>query len=59
MTTFSKCIFLASAPRNHAAGSIRDQLPADPLDHRILEMCSLTIFPVVIFGFEDIVGQQI
>ena len=43
-------------------GSVRDQASTReryPLDHRILEMCSLTTFPVLTLGFEDIVGQQI
>ena len=27
-------------------GSVRDQLAADPYDHRISAVCSLTTFPV-------------
>ena len=32
-------------------GSVRDQLAADPYDHRISAMCSLTTFPVLTFDF--------
>ena len=39
--------------------AIHSQLLVDPLDHRILEVCSLTTLPVFIFGFKDIVGQRI
>ena len=49
---------MTSSP-NDRKGSFRNQLQADPLDHRILEVCSLTTFPVLTFRFEDIVGQQI
>ena len=44
--------------QGHRLGSVRDQLAADPYDHRILAMCSLTTFPVLTFDFYCGYGPQ-